>query len=92
MSIVSTHPLLYPSEDTALEFRPTKASAMQEGGDHYKGLAIQPAEFIHKNNIPFLEGNVIKYVVRHNAKNGAADLLKARHYIDLLLEYQYSGK
>jgi len=43
------------------------------------------------NNIGFLEGNVIKYVCRHSAKNGVADLLKARHYIDLLLELEYGG-
>ena len=64
------------------------ASLRQIGGSHYQ-LAIQPAEFIHKNGIGFLEGNVIKYVVRHAAKAGRQDLEKARHYIDLLLEYQY---
>jgi hypothetical protein len=52
---------------------------------------MQPAEFIHMNQIGFLEGNVIKYVCRHAAKNGRDDLLKARHYIDLLLEWQYGG-
>lgn len=65
------------------------ASEEQIGGDHYKSFAIQPAEFIHKNAIGFLEGNVIKYVCRHAKKNGKADLLKARHYIDLLIEWQY---
>jgi hypothetical protein len=66
-----------------------KPSDSQVGGAHYKGMPIQPAEFIHKNEIGFLEGNVIKYVCRHATKNGKADLLKARHYIDLLLEWQY---
>jgi hypothetical protein len=53
---------------------------------------MQPAEFIHMNQIGFLEGNIIKYVCRHAAKNGRDDLLKARHYIDLLLEWQYDGQ
>ena len=66
-----------------------KASEDQVGGSHYKGMAIQPAEFIHKNGIGFLEGNVIKYVCRHNEKGGRADLLKARHYLDLMLEWAY---
>lgn len=60
----------------------------QVGGDHYKKLKIQPVEYIHANNIGYMEGNVIKYVTRWRDKNGVADLLKARHYIDLLLELE----
>jgi hypothetical protein len=67
-----------------------KASLDQIGGSHYKDFVIQPAEFIHKNQIGFLEGNVIKYVCRHAAKNGRQDLEKAKHYIDLLLEFEYA--
>ena len=69
---------------------PPTASALdrQEGGRHYADMAIQPVQFIHANNIGFLEGNVIKYVSRHKAKNGVQDLLKARHYIDLLIELE----
>ena len=33
----------------------------QVGGTHYKSMAIQPSEFINRNNIPFAEGNAIKY-------------------------------
>lgn len=66
-----------------------KATDIQIGGTHYKDLKIQPTDFIYQNNIPFIEGNVIKYVVRHRAKNGKFDLLKARHYIDLLIEKEY---
>jgi hypothetical protein len=58
------------------------------GGDHYKKLKIQPVEYIYANNIGYMEGNVIKYVTRWRDKNGVADLLKARHYIDLLLELE----
>ena len=64
----------------------------QEGGDHYKELPIQPVEFIHANRIPYFEGNVIKYVTRWRAKNGVADLMKAKHYIDLLIELEQRGK
>lgn len=63
--------------------------AKQVGGDHYKTMKIQPVEFIEANGIPFLEGNVIKYVVRHVGKGGVADLRKAKHYIDLLLKLRY---
>lgn len=61
----------------------------QVGGSHYKDLKIQPIEFIHANNIPFCEANAIKYLCRHRNKNGKQDLLKARHYIDLLIKLEY---
>lgn len=61
---------------------------VQVGGGHYKGMKIQPVEFIHANGIGYFEGNVIKYVTRWRAKGGVADLEKARHYIDLLIELE----
>ena len=60
----------------------------QEAGNHYKDCAIQPAEFIHRNGIGYMEGNVIKYVSRWRKKNGLEDLKKARHYLDLLIEME----
>ena len=60
----------------------------QIGGNHYKGMKIQPVEYIHQNGIGFIEGNVIKYVSRWRGKNGIEDLKKARHFIDLLIEIE----
>jgi len=60
----------------------------QVGGNHYKNMAIQPIEYIVKNNIPYIEGNVIKYISRWKQKNGVDDLRKARHYIDMLIELE----
>jgi hypothetical protein len=60
----------------------------QIGGTHYKKFAIEPIEFIHRNGIGFCEGNAIKYLVRWREKGGKQDLLKAKHYIDLLLELE----
>ena len=62
--------------------------ATQVGGGHYKSLVIQPVEYIHKNGIGYFEGNVIKYVTRWRDKGGIADLEKAKHYIDLLIELE----
>lgn len=62
----------------------------QEGGDHYKGMAIEPLEFILANKIAFSEGSVIRYVVRHRAKGGKQDLLKAIHYLEAIIEHEYS--
>ena len=60
----------------------------QVAGTHYKDLPIQPVEYIYANAIGYFEGNVIKYVSRWRAKNGIADLEKAKHYIELLIEME----
>ena len=64
------------------------ALSKQVAGSHYKDLPIQPVEFIHANAIGYFEGNVIKYVSRWRKKNGIADLEKAKHYIELLIELE----
>jgi len=66
----------------------TTALSVQIGGDHYKDLVIQPIEYIHANKIPFIEGCVIKYISRWRNKNGIADLQKAKHFIDMLIELE----
>jgi len=62
------------------------------GGNHYKEFRIQPIEFIEGNDLGFSVGNIIKYVCRYKYKNGKEDLLKARHYIDLLIELEYGNE
>jgi hypothetical protein len=61
------------------------ANAVQVGGDHYK-TEIQPWDFIIENDLGYLEGNIIKYVSRYKKKGGMADLLKAQHYLQKLIE------
>jgi hypothetical protein len=70
-----------------------KESALdkQVGGDHYKQFPIQPAEFCHRNNIPYLEATAIKYLCRWRDKGGFADLDKAIHFIELLKEFETTG-
>ena len=72
---------MYMEEATALQ--------KQVGGSHYAEMAIQPIEFITANQLSFLEGNIIKYVCRHQNKNGADDIKKAMHYCELLLQMEY---
>ena len=64
----------------------------QVAGSHYKDLPIQPVEYIHANAMGYLEGNVVKYVSRWRKKNGIADLEKAKHYIELLIELETRKK
>ena len=62
------------------------AKDYQIGGSHYKNKGIQPIEYIMSNGLGFCEGNVIKYVSRWRDKNGLDDLLKAKHYLEFLIE------
>lgn len=57
----------------------------QVGGNHYKDLAIQPVEYIMANNIPYVEGNIIKYITRWKQKGGVEDIKKVIHYAEILL-------
>lgn len=61
----------------------------QIGGSHYRDMAIQPAEYIEKNKLTYLEGCIIKYVSRHRQKGGKQDLAKAIHCIELLRDLTY---
>lgn len=64
----------------------------QVGGNHYKQFKIQPVEFIHANDIPYMEGCAIKYICRHKEKNGKEDIQKAIHYLKLLMELEYPNE
>lgn len=70
----------------------TSALTKQVGGSHYKGMAIQPAEFCQRNRLPYLESSVIRYVTRHKLKHGRVDIEKAIHCLELLLELEYPEK
>lgn len=88
--------ILAPSDAKAKNIEPSEgkdASTLdtQVGGDHYSKLAIQPVEYITKNKLSYLEGNVIKYLTRHRFKGGKEDLLKAQHYIEMILEMEYEN-
>ena len=62
----------------------------QIGGKHYLKYKIQPSKFVVENKLLYPEGNVIKYVLRHQDKGGKQDLLKAKHFIDMIIERDYS--
>ena len=64
------------------------ALSKQVAGNHYKDLPIQPVQYIYANALGYFEGNVVKYISRWRKKNGIADLEKAKHYIELLIELE----
>ena len=57
----------------------------QVGGDHYLKYKIPIIDFIVQNKVPFREANIIKYVLRAPDKAGLQDLLKAKHYLEMLI-------
>lgn len=69
--------------------KPKNAMAVQE---HYTQHQIQVIEFCERNKLGWCASNVIKYVCRENRKNGLEDLIKARVYLDTLIQYKQTGK
>lgn len=68
---------------------PEQTVAAQVDDSHYQQFKIQPINFIQQNNLDFMTGNVIKYVCRAPYKNSKGDLLKARDYLDRMInEYE----
>lgn len=60
----------------------------QIGGDHYRKLKIQPMQYSMANGLDPCQHTIIKYVTRFRDKGGIADLEKAKHTIDLLIELE----
>ena len=60
----------------------------QIGGDHYTKLAIQPMRYSMENGLDPLQHTIIKYVTRFRDKAGIEDLEKAKHCIDMLIEFE----
>lgn len=57
--------------------------------DHYMRFKIEPIRFCTENALGFLEGNIVKYTARHDAKGGKEDLKKAIRYAVMLIKYRY---
>lgn len=57
---------------------------------HYQGQ-MQHWDFAAANGLGYFEGQITKYVTRWRKKNGRADLLKAQHFLQKLLELVDAG-
>ena len=79
---------LTPIERSRVFAKETSALNVQVAGNHYKDLKIQPIEYIHANNLAFIEGSVVKYITRWRSKGGIKDLEKVKHFVDLLIELE----
>lgn len=65
-----------------------KALDVQIGGGHYKDMAIQPMEYSMKNGLDACQHTAIKYISRFRNKGGIQDLEKAKHCIDMLIQFE----
>lgn len=65
----------------------TMVKSTQIGGDHYQKAALQPWDIFLAWGLDPWSANVVKYVLRFPHKNGKEDLLKAKHYVDFLIEH-----
>ena len=61
----------------------------QVAGSQYINFKIQPSKFINDNKILFAEGNAIKYICRHSYKGKKEDIMKAIHYLEMIIERDY---
>ena len=86
------HKKLKQKEVIASDVKSSELESMfkQIGGSHYMYFDIQPAEFINRNKLLFAEGNAIKYICRHQSKGKEEDVKKAIHYLEMILERDYS--
>lgn len=92
-----TDPRHYPGGGIAkgldsMSVREATALEKQEGGQHYKGMKIQPVEYCMANGLDACESGVIKYISRHRNKGKIEDLRKARHYLELEAQLVYGEK
>lgn len=73
-----------------------KAANHQEGGAHYKQMAIEPWDVIDtwppEQQIGYHRGNVLKYTMRMGSKDERLkEAKKIRHYADKLIEVLEKG-
>lgn len=62
---------------------------LKTGPSYYTQYKIQPVDFIVQNEIPFVEGCVITYLLRWRDKGTPLeDLKKAQHYLSMLVASQ----
>lgn len=53
---------------------------------HYRDTKLM--DLLIEKEVPFTEGNIMKYVYRWREKDGLHDLHKAREYLEALIAYE----
>lgn len=59
----------------------------ESGPGYYRGMAIQPIDYIMLNDLNFIQGNIIKYTTRAYEKGTLLeDIRKIIHYAEMWLD------
>ena len=61
----------------------------QIGGSHYQKYKIQPSKIVIENKLLYPEGCALKYIIRHQDKGKKQDILKAIHFLEMIIERDY---
>ena len=59
---------------------------MIKSPQHYKDTKLM--DLLIEKEVPFAEGNIIKYVFRWKEKDGIRDLYKARDYLNAIIAHE----
>lgn len=90
----------YELTETTYEFKlkeEPQSFDLLENQPQYKNQGIEPIELMRKNFskeefVGFLQGNVLKYMLRYKDKNGVEDLRKAKTYLTWLIEEEQNAE
>lgn len=61
-----------------------KDDPMADGPDYYRNLTIQPRDVALAWNLEYEAALALKYIARYREKNGAKDIHKAIHCLEML--------
>jgi len=69
-----------------------KSLEKQVGGDHYKKFPVDPIIVAYDSYLDPVTYSVFKYIIRYHYKNWREDLLKAKHFLEIMLELHEENK
>lgn len=86
----AAEPAIFTAVEAPLKFdvKEIYANATQVGGNHYKGLPLEPWDLTTLNALNPHQHEICAYVQRYPEKGGVEDLKKARHWLDKLIEVE----
>jgi hypothetical protein len=77
----------YWDEETKIHAPNKSVGSVGNPPDHYKSSnGLQPFDVVDAFDLDFYEGNAVKYILRWKRKGGVEDLLKAKHYLNEVIE------
>lgn len=82
---------------TSFKLKEEITSDLLDNQYHYKNQGIEPialmkTNFSKEEYSGFLQGNVLKYMLRYKDKNGVEDLKKAKTYLTWLIEEEQNAQ